>query len=123
MKAIKESLNKNRRSYRFALKGIREASKGNNFRYQLLAAVLVTLAGFLTDLKPWEWIVVVIMIGLVLSAEAINTAIETLVDLVSPEQNPVAGKIKDLAAGAVLILAITSVVVALILFIPKLYHL
>ena len=61
-----------------------------------------------------------IVIGAVLSAEAVNSSIESLADLVSPEYNEAIKKTKDLAAGAVLIMAIAAAIVGLIIFIPKL---
>lgn len=67
-----------------------------------------------------EWATVVIVIGAVLSAEAVNSAIESLADLVSPEYNEAIKKTKDLAAGAVLIMAIAAAIVGFIIFIPKL---
>jgi len=123
MKAIKESLNKNRQSYLYALKGIGEASRGNNFRIQLIAAAITIVLGVYLDLSRLEWVIVMVMIGLVLSAETFNSAIEKLVDLVSPDQHWLAGKIKDVSAGAVLILALTALAVGLYLFIPKIIHL
>ena len=65
-----------------------------------------------------ELAIILIMIAMVLSAEIFNSAIENLVNFVSPEYHPLAGKIKDLAAGAVLVIAMVSVVVGLLIFIP-----
>ena len=73
------------------------------------------------NLSAEEWIVIAFAIGLVLAAEAINSSIEALADLVSPEYNEAIKRTKDLAAGAVLILAITAAIVGLIVFIPKLF--
>lgn len=70
-----------------------------------------------------EWAAVVIVIGAVLSAEAVNSAIESLADLVSPEYNETIKKTKDLAAGAVLIMAIAAAIVGIIIFLPKLSYL
>lgn len=69
-----------------------------------------------------EWIAVSIVIGAVLAAEAINSAIEALADLVSPEYNAAIKKTKDLAAGAVLITAIAAAIVGFIIFLPKLSY-
>ena len=73
------------------------------------------------NLSAEEWIVIAFAIGLVLAAEAINSSIEALADLGSPEYNEAIKRTKDLAAGAVLILAITAAIVGLIVFIPKLF--
>ena len=119
MKAIKESFEKNRKSYGFAFKGILLGSKGNNFRYQFLAGVIAVALGLYLDISPAEWLAIILVIGLVLGAEIFNSAIELLVDLVSPDHHPIAGQVKDLAAGAVLLLAITALVAGLYIFIPK----
>ena len=70
-----------------------------------------------------EWIICITLIGLVLSAELMNTAIETVVDMFTREKNELAGKAKDISAGAVLILAIASAIVGGIIFIPKIIEL
>ena len=69
-----------------------------------------------------EWCIVVICFGVVLAAEGFNTAIERLVDLVSPEFHPVAGDVKDVAAGAVLICAIAAAIIGCIIFVPYLMN-
>ena len=87
----------------------------------MLCCSLCIIAGFLLNLSAEEWIVIAFAIGLVLAAEAINSSIEALADLVSPEYNEAIKRTKDLAAGAVLILAITAAIVGFIVFIPKLF--
>ena len=77
-------------------------------------------AGIFVGLSSMEWIVICLCIGLVLSAEAVNSAIEALADRVSPAYDEAIKRTKDLAAGAVLLLAIASAVVGLIIFLPKL---
>ncbi len=79
--------------------------------------------GFALKLATWEWCAVVLTIALVWSAECFNTAMEGMVDLVSPERRPLAGRIKDLAAGAVLAAAIGAAAVGAIIFAPKLWAL
>ncbi len=86
----------------------------------LLAVVVVVSAGLILGCTPTEWAILVLTFGAVLSAEAMNSAIEFLTDLVSPEYHELAGKAKDVAAAAVLILAIASIGVACFIFIPKL---
>jgi diacylglycerol kinase (ATP) len=66
-----------------------------------------------------EWAILALAIGFVFSAEAFNTALETVVDLVSPDFHPLAGITKDVAAGAVLLAAISSAAAGLIIFVPK----
>lgn len=108
------------KSFGFAFKGIKTAfKKGYNLHIQIFAAVIATLLGFVLNITITEWVVIILCIGLVLSAEIFNSAIEQLTDLVSPERNEKAGKVKDLAAGAVLVSAIASAIIGLIIFLPK----
>lgn len=85
--------------------------------------ILVIFFSFLLQISTLEWLIVIFCIGLVLTAEIFNSAIEVLTDIVSPESNPRAGLVKDMAAGAVLIAAITSAIIGLIIFVPKLLNL
>lgn len=85
----------------------------------LLAMVLVVIAGVLTNISQVEWLVIVIFIVGVFALELMNTAIERVVDLVTEEFHPLAKQAKDLAAGAVLVFALGSVVAAVLIFIPK----
>lgn len=93
-----------------------------NLRIHLFAAGLLIMAGFIFNITITEWLVVVLVIGGVITAELINTAIEFLVDLVSPEYHPLAGKIKDIAAGAVLITALVALIAGLLIFLPYIIH-
>lgn len=106
-------------SFVYAFRGIAFAAKGSNFRIQLLTAAAVTFAGFFFCISANEWIAVVICIFSVLAAETANTALEETVNFISPDLHPQAGRIKDLAAGVVLLLSLGSVVVALVIFIPR----
>jgi len=108
------------KSFGYALSGIAYTTKTQlNFKIHLLAIAVVSLSGWFLKLTTSEWLWIVLAIGLVLVAELVNTAIELLVDLVSPAFNPQAGKVKDIAAGAVLIAAAIAVVIGAIIFIPK----
>jgi diacylglycerol kinase len=91
-----------------------------NARIHTVIAVAVVVAGFVFHISAGEWCAVVGAIALVLVAEAINTAIEAVVDLASPEVHPLAGRAKDVAAGAVLIAAIVAVIIGLLVFGPHL---
>lgn len=100
-------------SFGYAIKGMFLVLKDQqNMRIHAVAIVVVTIAGLFLDLTAIEWSLIALCIGSVISIEMINTAIELLVDLVSPEFNEKAGKIKDIAAGAVLFTAIVATVVA-----------
>ncbi len=91
-----------------------------NARIHALATVVVVALGFVLGLVRWEWCAVIGAIGLVWTAEGVNTAIEALTDLVSPGEHPLAGRAKDIAAGAVLCAAVAAAVIGVIVFGPKL---
>lgn len=91
-----------------------------NFRIHLVATVLVATLGIWLRLSGTSWAILVLTIGLVLVTEMVNTAAEALVDLASPHYHPLAKLVKDVAAGAVLVISITSVVVGVILLGPPL---
>lgn len=81
--------------------------------------IIVIIAAFLLKVSSVEFCILIFIIGAVWCAEAVNSAVERVVDLVTSEKKPLAKAAKDLAAGAVLILAITSVFIGLIIFLPK----
>lgn len=103
-------------SFTYAFNGFKFALSEKHFKIHLLAALLVTAAGFYFHITQTEWLICILLFALVISLEIVNTAIERLVDMVSPEQNPKAGTVKDLAASAVLVAAIAAVVCAVIIF-------
>ena len=107
------------RSFRYAMEGILTAVNEQNFRFHLMSAIIVIIAGILTGLTTVEWSIIVLVIFLVIGAELINTAIERVVDLASPEFHPIAKQAKDIAAGAVLVFALASVIIGLLIFLPK----
>ncbi len=106
-------------SFRYAFNGIGYLLQTQrNARIHFIVALCVVVAGYWFGLSPAEWLFLFFSIGLVISAELFNTSIEKLTDLAEPGQNPVAGKVKDLAAGGVLVAALTAAVIGLIIFIP-----
>ncbi len=106
--------------FKYAINGLISAFQSEvNMRIHTIAAVFACVAGLYFDLSTTEWIMIIFCIVLVISFELINTAIEELCDIVQPEKHPVIKKIKDVAAGAVLLAAIGSVTVAIIIFLPK----
>ena len=114
------SLQKRVASFRYALNGLADLfSSQPNARIHLVTAAAAVVAGVYFQIPGTEWIVLTFCIALVLSLEAVNTAIEHLTDLVSPAVHPLAGKAKDVAAAAVLLVAIGAVVVGGIIFLPK----
>lgn len=110
------------KSFKFAFKGLFFLVKNeNNMHFHFLAAVIVIIGSFFYQISFGEWLFIITMIGLVWSAEAFNTAIEKLCDVVMPKPHPEIGKIKDLAAAGVLIFALIAFIGALIIFIPKIF--
>ena len=98
------SIKKRLKSFTYAGKGIKSfVCREHNVWIHLSIALLTIMAGFFFEIHRIEWIAIIICIGVVIAAEAFNTAIERLVNLTSPEWNPIAGEVKDIAAGAVLI--------------------
>lgn len=113
-------MKKRLRSFKYAGQGIRSVIGSEpNMRIHIVFASLVIICGFLFSLSLAEWLLCMLCIGFVMAAEMFNTAIEGLVNLVSPGQNPLAGKIKDIAAGAVLVASIISALIGLLIFVPK----
>lgn len=108
------------RSFKFAFEGLAtEFKKGRNFRIQITCGIIAIILGVVLGLELSEWLSLILIITLVLILELINTSLEAIVDLVSPEIHPKAKLAKDVAAGAVLVGAIGSVVIGVIIFLPK----
>ncbi len=113
------SLIKQLKSFTFAFAGLKEFfATQQNAKIHLTATIIVVAAGLWLKITHFEWLAIVFAIALVFVAEIFNTAIEYLVDFVSPNYHSKAGKIKDLAAGATLAAAIFAAVIGLIVFIP-----
>ncbi len=107
-------------SFKYAFAGIVTSFKTEqNMKIHILVMILVIIAGIVLKVSSLDWIILVIMFSLVISAELFNTVIETVVDMITMEKNEKAKIAKDIAAGAVLVLAIGSIIVGLIIFIPK----
>lgn len=110
------------KSVRYAYNGAIYLCKTEpSIKIQLFIAVIVTIAGFYYEISSTEWLFQVAMIGLVMSIEGVNTAIEYIADFVHPELNASIGRIKDIAAGAVFIASIAAVIVAIIIYYPKIF--
>lgn len=116
---MKYDFKKQIRSFGYAWKGIKSCvGKEQNLSFHLIATVVVVTAGWLWHITRTEWMIVLLCIGMVIAAELFNSAIERLVNLVSPERHPLAGQVKDIAAGAVLVCAVAAAIIGLIVFIP-----
>lgn len=110
------------KSFNYAVKGLKVFfSTQHNAWIHALAIVMVIILGFVLKVSAAEWCLLILAIALVVITEMLNTAIEFLTDLVSPNFNSHAGKIKDVAAGAVLIAAIASCVIGGFIFLPKIF--
>ncbi|MBM7554731.1 diacylglycerol kinase family protein [Thalassobacillus pellis] len=118
--ASKEIKRKRWIGFRYAWNGIREATVERNIKIHLCAAVLVVFMSFWLGLAAIEWVCILTIIALVLSLEMINTSLERAMDYLAPEVHPLVGIVKDIAAGAVLVAAFFSLIIGIIIFLPKL---
>ena len=108
------------KSFGYAISGIFTCiKKERNIKIHLAVTVCVVIAGILLHISLTEWIVCLLLFGLVLALELVNTAIEATVDLVTEERKPLAKVAKDTAAGAVLAAAIFAAIIGLLIFVPK----
>ena len=111
-----------RNSFKYAFEGIQEAWKTEqNLKIHFVIMALVIIAGFICKISAIEWLVCLLLFAIVISLELINTAIETTVDIAMPDINEKAKYAKDIAAGAVLFSAVISIIVGLIIFLPKIF--
>lgn len=107
-------------SFKYAFNGLKVLlSQEHNIRIHLIISIFAVIIGILLNISAVEWLIILALIGLVLSLEAINSAIEKLCDFVSPEWDKAIKGIKDISAAAVLIAAIISAICGMIIFIPK----
>ena len=106
-----------RRSFLFALQGFRTALRQErNIKVMLAGGAFAVAMGIILRIDAVSWAVVLVCCGMVIAAELLNTAIETVVDLVSPEFHPLAGQAKDIAAAASWVLSLTAAVVGVIVY-------
>ena len=111
-------------AFKYAFNGIVKAIKEErNMKIHFLAVIVVIFFGVVYKITKVEWMICIVLFGLVISSELINTAIENTVNLVTKEESELAKVAKDVAAGAVLVNATISVVVAMIIWIPRIFGL
>jgi len=111
------------KSFKFAFNGLETAvTKGRNFRIQVSLGILSIILGIIYKISNFEWIGLVLIIAAVLIFELINTAIEAIVDIVSPEIQEKARVAKDVSAASVLVASIAAIFIGAFLFIPKIFH-
>jgi diacylglycerol kinase len=105
------------KSFKAAWSGLKTAvAEERNMKFHFIVMILVVALGFYFQIDSLEWIALWIVIGLVISIELVNTAIENLMDFISKERHPIAGKVKDISAAAVLISALISIGVGFAIF-------
>lgn len=109
--------------FTYAFNGVRVGLQQLNLRVHFFVATIVVSTGLFLRITNLEWAILVITIGLVISLELVNTAIESVVDLVTNDYHVLAKKAKDVAAGAVLVSAIASVFIGILIFLPYLFKL
>ena len=120
---MKISLKTILKSVNHAFNGIKISSEQHNFRVMLLCAVLVVILAIVLKVTIVEWLILILIINLILSLETINTALEKLCDYIEPNPSDKIRIIKDLASGAEIILCFTSVIIGIIIFLPKIIYL
>lgn len=124
MKQEKFSIRKRLKSFTYAFAGLKVLfSEEHNSRIHLFATVCAIAVGIGLKISLLEWVAVAFAIGLVFSGEIFNSAVEDLSDVVCPERDERIRKVKDLAAAAVLVNAITAFVIGLLVFLPKIIQL
>ncbi|PIA77444.1 diacylglycerol kinase [Gaetbulibacter sp. 4G1] len=123
MKNKKDSFLVNRlKSVGYAFKGAILLLKTEaSIKIQFVIALFVTIAGFIFNISTNEWIIQCLAIGMVISIEGVNTAIEEIADFMHPERHEKIGLIKDIAAGAVFIASIFAIIIGFIIYIPKIF--
>ena len=116
------SIRKHLTSYRYAMHGISLAFRHeHNMRLHAIAAVAVLLINYLLKVSRTDWLITLILIGLVWMAEVFNTAIERLADRITKDRDLLIGEVKDMSAGAVTIICVFAVACALIIYLPYVY--
>lgn len=123
MKSSKFSFSARLKSFSHAFNGLKILWKEeHNARIHVVFVLLVILTGLILNVNSSDWISLVFALGLVITVEIINSSIENLADFASPQIHPLIKKIKDLSAAAVLISAITALIIGLIVFVPKIWE-
>lgn len=115
-KGLKKFIN----SFSYPIKGLKYAYRNEqNLAVDVGIALIVVIFGFIFQINKYEWAILALTIGLVISCELVNTAIEAVVDLVTEEYHPLAKVAKDTSAAAVFVFAIVAVIVGIIIFLPR----
>ncbi|WP_139959635.1 diacylglycerol kinase family protein [Flavicella sediminum] len=108
------------KSIRYAFKGMWILiSSESSIKAQLFISLCVSILGFVMEISPTEWMFQIIAIGLVITTEAMNTAVEKVANFVQPDFDKRIGVIKDIAAGAVAFASLVAMAIALVIYLPK----
>ncbi|AUP77529.1 diacylglycerol kinase [Flavivirga eckloniae] len=92
-----------------------------SIKIQFAIAIIITIAGVYYDISSTEWMIQLLCIGIIMSIEGVNTAIEAIADFIHPEHHNKIGFIKDIAAGAVFIASIFAIIIGFIIYLPKIF--
>lgn len=103
----------------YCLEGISHTFKEENFRIEVVLGIIAVIVSFILKISLVEWVIIVFMINMVLVLELLNTAFESMVDLYTQEYNKIAKATKDVIAGAVFVTCLFSLVIAFLIFAPK----
>ncbi len=113
-----------KQSFQFAFEGFHYAIQTQrNLRLQLITAIIVLFVSTFLPMQRLEWVIIFLLIGLVIVAEILNTAIEKTIDMIEERYDPVAKTVKDLSAAAVLFISITAAIIGAIIYLPKIFAL
>ncbi len=108
-----------KKSFKYAFDGLKYVYRAEqNFRIQILVALLVIIFGFIFNIRVQEWIVVLMLIALILILEILNTVLETFIDILKPKIHHYVRIVKDLMAGMVLLASLIAIVVGILIFYP-----
>ena len=119
---IKVKSKKIQNSFKYAFQGFITALKEErNMKIHLVFMILVIISGIIFKISLFKWIICIILFGIVIAGELFNTAIETVVDMITPYKDKKAKIAKDVAAASVLVVALVSAIIGIIIFLPKIF--
>ena len=116
---MKISLRKIFKSFQYSFHGLKIHSQQHNFMGMLISALFVILLGFILNISYFEWLILILIMSLVLSLETLNTSLEKTLDYLEPRFSDKIKMLKDLMAGGVAIVIFTSIIIGLMIFLPK----
>ena len=120
----KNLYHENHNKFKVALLGIKIVFKEEtSFRYQIVLMFITIGFGLFLGLSKLEWMAIIFATTIVFTFEMVNTAIENIIDMVSPDYHELAGKVKDISAGAVLISSLGALIIGALIFVPKIIDL